>query len=146
MGAKIEQHRDLYKQSGGSLDLYSDFLHSFRPHPNTGQISRKTNVEAVKLAIRNLLLTSPGERVMQPEFGSSLKQQVFENISNISVDGIETSIRDAIGRQLPYVIINEIAIDAKPDDNMINISIEFSVTLNPDVFDTLTFNFNIGDN
>lgn len=108
--------------------------------------STDTVLEQAKSNIRNLLLTSPGERVMQPEFGSSLKQQVFENISSISVDGIETSIRDAIGRQLPYVIINDILVSAKPDDNMINISIEFSVTLNPDVFDTLTFNFNIGDN
>lgn len=106
----------------------------------------KTILEQAKSNMRNLLLTSKGERVMQPEFGSNLKQQIFENIGVISVDAIDSTIRDAISRQLPYVIINEIVIDAKPDDNIINISLEFSVTLNPDVFETLTFNFNIGDN
>ena len=108
--------------------------------------STSTVLEQAKSNIRNLLLTSPGERVMQPEFGSNLKQQIFENIGVISVDAIDSTIREAISRQLPYVIINEIVIDAKPDDNIINISLEFSVTLNPDVFETLTFNFNIGDN
>ena len=107
--------------------------------------STSTVLEQAKSNIRNLLLTSPGERVMQPDFGSRLKSLVFEPTSLSTFDAIEETIRESINRQLPYVIINDIIIDAKPDANMINISLEFSVSIEPDTFDTITFNFNIGD-
>ena len=105
----------------------------------------KTVREQSKSNLRNLLLTSPGERVMQPDFGSRLKSLVFEPTSLSTFDAIEETIRESINRQLPYVIINDIVTDAKPDENMINISLEFSVSIEPDTFDTITFNFNIGE-
>ena len=40
----------------------------------------KTVLEQSKANLRNLLLTTPGERVFQPNFGSRLKNIVFEQI------------------------------------------------------------------
>jgi len=95
----------------------------------------KTVLEQAKSNIRNLLLTTPGERVFQPEFGSRLKFLLFEE-----------TIREAINRQLPYILINELLVSAIPNTNEVNVSLEFSVSIEPDTFDTITFNFNIGDN
>ena len=92
--------------------------------------------------MRNLLLTSLGERVMQPEFGSTLMDVVFNQGPDVEND-IDEAIREAVSNWLPYVIINE--INMFQQGNQVDVSIDFSVTLEPDSFDTITFNFNIGE-
>ena len=102
----------------------------------------KTILEQAKANMRNLLLTSKGERVMQPEFGSTLTDVLFNQGEDVETE-IDEAIREAVSNWLPYVIINE--INMFQEGNQVDVSIDFSVTLEPDSFDTLTFNFNIGE-
>ena len=102
----------------------------------------KTILEQAKSNMRNLLLTSLGERVMQPEFGSTLTDILFNQGPDVE-NQIDESIREAVSNWLPYIIINE--INMFQENNQVDVSIDFSVTLEPDSFDTLTFNFNIGE-
>jgi phage baseplate assembly protein W len=102
----------------------------------------KTILEQAKSNMRNLLLTSKGERVMQPEFGSTLTDVLFNQGEDVKTE-IDEAIREAVSNWLPYVIINE--INMFQEGNQVDVSIDFSVTLEPDSFDTLTFNFNIGE-
>ena len=102
----------------------------------------KTILEQAKSNMRNLLLTSKGERVMQPEFGSTLTDVLFNQGEDVETE-IDEAIREAVSNWLPYIIINE--INMFQQGNQVDVSIDFSVTLEPDSFDTLTFNFNIGE-
>tara|TARA_R100001129_G_scaffold89447_1_gene60903 strand:+ start:306 stop:710 length:405 start_codon:yes stop_codon:yes gene_type:complete len=102
----------------------------------------KTILEQAKANMRNLLLTSKGERVMQPEFGSTLTDVLFNQGEDVENE-IDEAIREAVSNWLPYIIINE--INMFQENNQVDVSIDFSVTLEPDSFDTLTFNFNIGE-
>ena len=102
----------------------------------------KTILEQAKSNMRNLLLTSLGERVMQPEFGSTLMDIIFNQGHDVQND-VDESIREAVSNWLPYIIINE--INMFQENNQVDVSIDFSVSLEPDSFDTLTFNFNIGE-
>ena len=102
----------------------------------------KTILEQAKSNMRNLLLTSKGERVMQPEFGSTLTDVLFNQGEDVENE-IDEAIRESVSNWLPYVIINE--INMFQEGNQVDVSIDFSVTLEPDSFDTLTFNFNIGE-
>ena len=102
----------------------------------------KTILEQAKSNMRNLLLTSKGERVMQPECGSTLTDVLFNQGEDVENE-IDEAIREAVSNWLPYVIINE--INMFQEGNQVDVSIDFSVTLEPDSFDTLTFNFNIGE-
>ena len=102
----------------------------------------KTVSEQAKANLRNLLLTTPGERVFQPEFGSRLKYLIFEQGENLPVR-VEEVIREAVDKHLSYInLINIITIQ---QDNLVSISIEFSVPLNPDVIEVLNFDFRIGE-
>ena len=102
----------------------------------------KTVLEQSKANLRNLLLTTPGERIFQPEFGSQLKSIVFEQGANIP-DRIEEAVRSATDNFLSYInIINVFTIQEK---NQVNIQVEFSVPLNPDAIEVLNFDFRIGD-
>jgi len=69
----------------------------------------KTILEQSKANMRNLLLTSKGERVMQPDFGSRLLDIVFDQGSNIPTR-IEEEIREVVGVQLPYININNVFV------------------------------------
>ena len=102
----------------------------------------KTILEQAKSNMRNLLLTSKGERVMQPEFGSTLTDVLFNQGEDVETE-IDEAIREAVSNWLPYVIINE--INMFQQGNQVDVSIDFSVSLEPNSFDTITFNFNIGE-
>ena len=103
----------------------------------------KTILEQAKANLRNLLLTSKGERVMQPEFGSTLTDILFEQGEDVQNE-VDESIREATSFWLPYININDIVV-IQNDSNIVDVSIDFSVSIEPDSFETLTFNFNIGE-
>tara|TARA_B100001094_G_scaffold98840_1_gene95068 strand:- start:674 stop:1096 length:423 start_codon:yes stop_codon:yes gene_type:complete len=103
----------------------------------------KTVLEQSKSNLRNLLLTTKGERRGQPEFGCDLVDILFnQNIVEISNKADEI-IREAVSQQLSYILINDIFVGSSVDDsNQLNIQIEFSVTLDPETFDSLLLQFN----
>jgi hypothetical protein len=103
----------------------------------------KTVLDQAKSNLRNLLLTTPGERVGQPDFGCNLIDVLFDqNIVEIS-NRVDEIIRESVSQQLPYILINDIFVSSAVDDsNQLNIQIEFSVTLDPDTFDSLLIQFN----
>ena len=102
----------------------------------------KTVLEQSKANLQNLLLTTPGERIMQPEFGSQLKFIVFEQGQDIP-DRVEEAIRSSVDKFLAYV--NVINVFTTQQDNTVSVSIEFSVPLNPDTIEILNFDFRIGE-
>ena len=102
----------------------------------------KTVLEQSKANLQNLLLTTPGERIFQPEFGSQLKSIVFEQGEDIP-NRIEEAIRSAVDKFLAYINIENVFTTQQ--DNEVNVSIEFSVPLNPDTIEILNFDFRIGD-
>ena len=102
----------------------------------------KTVLEQAKANLQNLLLTTPGERINQPELGSDLKSIIFEQGEDIP-NRIEEAIRSATDSFLSYInIINVFTIQ---EQNQVNVQVEFSVPLNPDTIEILNFDFRIGD-
>jgi phage baseplate assembly protein W len=72
--------------------------------------------DVVTQNLKMLLLTSPGERVMDPEFGAGLRRQLFK----MKVQGLETDIRGIIYQQvkkyMPYVEIPSIEFADIPEN------------------------------
>ena len=128
----IDRNEDKYVGIGFPLD------HS----PEGFFYKTKTVLEQAKANLQNLLLTTPGERIMQPEFGSQLKFIVFEQGENIP-DRIEEAINSAVDKHLAYNNIENVFTTQQ--DNQLNVSIECSVPLNPDDIEVLNFDFRIGD-
>ena len=102
----------------------------------------KTVLEQAKANLQNLLLTTPGERINQPELGSDLKSIIFEQGEDIP-NRIEEAIRSAVDKFLSYITIENVFTTQQ--DNQVNVSIEFSVSLDEDEIEILNFDFRIGD-
>ena len=132
---EIDRDDDIYVGIGFPLD------HS----PEGFFYKTKTIREQVKSNIRNLLLTSKGERVFQPNFGSNLKSLLFEQITPSSLNELDNDVRQSISTWLPYVNINDLVIvQNETNENQVMITLEFSTTLEPNTLDTISFNFDVG--
>ena len=105
-----------------------------------------TTLSQTSSNIRNLLLTNKGERVGQPEFGCGLLQVLFEPMSETLIDDVESTIEQAMSQWLPHVIVKELSVQPDEDEpNKLIIEIEFSLTIRPEVHESLTLDFLIGE-
>jgi len=90
----------------------------------------KTSLEQSKFNITNLLLTNTGERVYQPEFGSRLRELIFEQIDENLPNKIE-EVRRAVSRWLPYINISSVeTLTNDTNENQIYVKVKYSTTLN----------------
>ena len=71
----------------------------------------KTFKDNVKQNLKMLLYTSPGERVMAPEYGVGIKRFLFEKYPDYRID---ERIREQVRRYLPQVSI--ISLNISRDD------------------------------
>ena len=79
----------------------------------------KTIPEAVGQNLRNLMLTTPGEKIMDPDFGVGLWRYLFEPNLQATHSEIEGRIRAQVQKYLPFVDILDISfIKGKPTDPM----------------------------
>tara|TARA_Y100001937_G_scaffold128212_1_gene203034 strand:- start:41 stop:697 length:657 start_codon:yes stop_codon:yes gene_type:complete len=124
--------------SEGYNDITGSFSQSTNARFNQNRISGKfplsyTTEEQALSNMKNLLLTYPGERYMQPTFGVRIKDRVFEPNTPDLIVQLNKEIQDAIGYWLPYIKIIGINIDNKEPGsdfvtNFLFIKIEFKVT------------------
>lgn len=76
-----------------------------------GKVIMVSAEEDIRQSLLILLSTSPGERVMQPNFGCGLKTQVYENINESTVTILKDLIARAILFYEPRVILENIVTD-----------------------------------
>lgn len=113
--------------------FFADFSTSFKKHPNTGDLARLTNDEAVKQSIKNLVLTNYGERLFQPNIGGNVRSYLFEPMDDFSANFLSDSIKQTIFNSEIRISSLEVFVDANEDDNEYNVSIGFTVHHKPDV-------------
>ena len=68
----------------------------------------KTLGEAIRQNFKNLLLTSPGERIMIPEFGCGLRRLLFEGFNPSLQESIRGQIKRQVNTYLPFIVIESI--------------------------------------
>jgi len=76
----------------------------------------KTLSAAIAQDFKNLVLTSPGERVMDPEFGVGVRNYLFEQPTEALYSSLRTRIEKQTEKYLPFVGIDGIFL-GPPDDN-----------------------------
>ena len=77
-----------------------DYAYPLRIDAGAGQVARAPYPDHVGQMIRQLLLTSPGERVCLPEFGCGLRQLVFAGQSDALVATVRIQVQQSIDRWL----------------------------------------------
>ena len=96
-----------------------------------GYTSIKLLKTLIKQNFKMLILTEPGERIMDPEFGVGIKRFLFENFADSVYTEIDIKIRQQVSIYLPVISIDSIEFGTNDiEDNTLGIRIEFSI---PDI-------------
>jgi phage baseplate assembly protein W len=109
-----------------------------RADSNNNFAMTKSSLEQSVHNLRNLLLTSLRERPSNPDFGSRLKELVFEPIDEALPEKIEGEVRKAVGIWLPYINVEQVDTLVKNGDKgEVVVRISFTTTLDPDVTNSI---------
>ena len=108
--------------------VFSDVNVTFTPHPVTGKLPVLKNADAVKRAVRNLILTNFGERQYEPLYGGNVRALLFENTDDPLLESlVQTRIEAAIENFEPRAKVDRVIVDVKPDSNALVIKIRFTI-------------------
>ena len=78
--------------------------------------------QTVKQNLKMLLLTSPGERIMFPNFGVGLHNFLFENIGQEALSTLATRTKKQIDFYMPAVKVIQIKFFTNEDDPSIGLN------------------------
>jgi len=94
----------------------------------------------IKSNLINLLLTAPGERIMNPEFGCRLREVLFEGIDDNINELITNNINTSIFSYIPEIEDTDIRIETSPDENLVTVTVRYRLTLSQET-DQITLQF-----
>ena len=122
-----------------TVRIYKDLDLSFTPHPGTGDLGMKFDINSVKQSLRILLLTSNGERPFNYILGSPIYKMLFEPMDLITANMLESQISLLIRQWEPRCKLELVEVMPNFDLNQYDINISFYVTGNPNPITYSTF-------
>ena len=110
-----------------STRQFADLDLNFTPHPVTGDVGFKKDENAVKQAVKNLVLTQNFERPFHSEIGSSLRSLLFEPATPMTKEILCKTISDTITNFEPRVELIDVEIRYKLDDTAVDVRVIFKI-------------------
>ena len=107
--------------------IYKDLNMSFTKNPATKDVARLFDVQAIKRAVKNIILTNKYERHFNPDFGCNLRGFLFENITETLLVIIKDRVAMAIEKYEPRVSVEDVVVKNDIDKNGINIQVSFLI-------------------
>jgi phage baseplate assembly protein W len=112
---------------GLEVRTYKDLDLNFRAHPVTKDVVKRTGDSAITTALRNLILTNRFEKPFQPFFGSRVRGLLFENVSFIVANLLQTEIEQTIRTFEPRVTLDSVRVQANNEENGYSVAIKFFI-------------------
>ena len=107
---------------------FKDISMSFETNPLNDDLVSLSDTSAIARSIRNIVFTQPGEKFFNPDFGSRISESLFENVDEVSALAIEDEIKSSIINFEPRVNLSFVNVNPNPDDNEMNVTIEYEIT------------------
>ena len=106
---------------------YKDLDLNYTAHPVTKDVVKRTGNAAIIGALRNLILTNLYEKPFQPTFGSRIRNLLFEDISFITANMLQSEIQSVIQNFEPRVSVDAIRVEAQPEENRYAVTLRFYI-------------------
>ena len=132
-----------YKDAQGQSDIsrnvrqWTDLDLFFGKKSTSKDISKVTDIQAVKRSVRNLVLLNHFEKPFHPEIGSGVRDMLFEPMTPITAVILAKHVEDVVENFEPRARL--IGVQARPDldRNVYDMTIEFYVVNVPTELVTL---------
>jgi len=109
-------------------NIFKDLDLDFTAHPVTGDISQKTDEEAVKRSVRNLILMTRYDKPFRPEIDSRIYRLLFEPVSPLVALAIRSNIMDIISSYEPRARLNDVQVVFDERKNSFDVLVSFMMT------------------
>lgn len=113
------------------LHLSDDFAQlndneAFKPSQLT-DLKADYDLGAVRNSIINMFLTSPGEKILNPEFGIDLRDYLFEPVSEGTAVIIQNQVLNNITIFEPRIVVNQVSVTPNFDNKEYIINIDVAI-------------------
>ena len=106
---------------------FKDLSMTFQSNPLNDDLIGLKNINAISRSIRNIVMTLPGEKFFDPDFGSRVSGLLFENVDGITASKIQEEIEYSITNYEPRVKLLEIKVIADNDNSLFDTIIVYEV-------------------
>ena len=106
---------------------FKDVSMSFQTNPLNNDLIALKNTTAISRSLRNIVLTTPGEKFFNENFGSRVSESLFENVDSITANIIEGEVRTSITNYEPRVRLLNVQAIADQDNNSFDVIIKFQI-------------------
>ena len=126
-------HKDAQGQNDIERNVrqYTDLDLFFAKKATSKDISKVTDIQAVKRSIRNLVLTNHYEKPFHPEIGSGVRGILFEPMTPLTAHILTRKIEDVIENFEPRARLISVRAQPNLDRNEYECTIEFFVVNAP---------------
>lgn len=124
------------KQEENNTNLFCDLDLNFFKNPVTDDVTVKIDDDAIKRAIRNLLLFKKNEKLFHPEIDPGIHELLFETPGPVlSVYG-KSKIEQAIRRYETRIDKLDVNFVFLPDENSLALNLRFTIINQKGVYET----------
>ena len=100
---------------------------SFQVNPLTNDLIAIKNATAIARSLRNLVLTTPGERFFNENLGSQVNNLLFENVDDVTALSVRTEIINVIENYEPRVNLLRVSVNANIDSYNMDVLIAYEI-------------------
>jgi len=99
---------------------------------SNGYANTQTILEVIQQNLKMILLTSPGERIMDPNFGVGMRRFLFEQNDSSTYSRIRAKIKRQVKEYMGYIDIVDVIFDSEVKNENITangllVTIKFSI-------------------
>ncbi len=106
---------------------FKDISMTFQVNPLTDDLIALNNANAIARSVRNIVLTNPGEKFFNEDFGTSISESLFENINTLTASTIKDQIKYAIQEYEPRVRFIRAEVSPDSDNNSFDVTIVYEI-------------------
>ena len=118
---------------------FKDISLSFKKHPVTNDVTVLRNEDAIKKSVINLTRTRINERFFNDLLGTSIVDNLFENMGSGLETALEEEISTLLGNYEPRIELNSVYVIADQDSNELSIQVDYNIIGLPIPSQTIEF-------
>ena len=118
---------------------FKDISLSFKKHPVTNDVTVLRNEDAIKKSVINLTRTRINERFFNDLLGTSVADNLFENMGSGLETALEEEISTLLGNYETRIELNSVYVIADQDSNELSIQVDYNIVGLPIPSQTIEF-------
>ena len=118
---------------------FKDISLSFKKHPVTNDVTVLRNEDAIKKSVINLTRTRINDRFFNELIGTSIADNLFENMGSGLETALEEEISTLLGNYEPRIELNSVYVIADQDSNELSIQVDYNIVGLPIPSQTIEF-------